>query len=128
MAGAGLEEHRVVGGAAFHEGQGLAIGVHHRSDRDGDDTAGFRGRSRGDPQHGIDLGAGLHLAHISLLLKLIAVPHVGHDRAETTEHQGSEGHGSEAEAAGQKKSAHAAAAAGAGQEPAKDAGVAMKNR
>ena len=123
LAGAGLEEHRVVGGAAFHEGQGLAIRIHHRSDRNGDHATGFRGRSGGDPQHGIDIGAGLHLAHIPLLLKLIAMAHVGHGRAEP-----SEGQGSEAEAAGQKKSSHAAAAAGAGLEPAKDDGVAMKNR
>lgn len=123
LAGAGLEEHRVVGGAAFHEGQGLAIRIHHRSDRNGDHASGFRGRSGGDPQHGIDLGAGLHLAHVPLLLKLIAMAHVGHGRAEPTE-----GQASEAEAAGQKKSAHDAAAAGAGQEPAKDDGVAMKNR
>ena len=69
------------------------------------------------------LAGGLSLGTLALGGFSAAMAHVGHGRAEPTE-----GQGSEAEAAGQKKSAHAAAAAGAGQDPAEDAGVAMKNR
>ena len=86
-------------------------------------TPGFGGRSGGDAQQGVDLGAGLHLAHIPLLLKLIAMAHMRHGRIGSAE-----GQGSEAQAGGQKKGTHAAAAAGAGQGPAEDAAGGMKNR
>jgi hypothetical protein len=78
LVGAGLHVNRVKGGVGLHEQQRLAIGIHQGSGGHGE-AIGARFRpGRGHPQESIALGVAFHLAGIALLLKLIAMAHVGH--------------------------------------------------